>query len=90
VAQDNTPGVVQRADDDQSVLGRFASTLRFGGLLRLGDVPHRAINSIPYKEGDLIKIPDTEPAEYVRVSGITQRELVLTYRSAVLRIAMPL
>ena len=83
------PGTPVRADDDESILARFAASLRIMGVMRTGGTPHLVINSSPYKEGDLIQLPDSNPPEYARIARIAARELTLVYRGATLTIPLP-
>jgi hypothetical protein len=88
-AQDVKPGQTPRVESDETVLVRFASQLRIGGVIHIGDRPHLVLNQTPYKEGDLIQLRNSEPPEYVRLTGITMREFTLTYRGTSVKVPIP-
>ncbi|MBA3849426.1 MAG: hypothetical protein C0502_05450 [Opitutus sp.] len=73
---------------DLAALNRYAATLKVSGTMDIGGKPHLIINSSAYGEGDLIKVRDTNPVDFVRVLQITPRTLTLGYGSA--RLEVPL
>lgn len=73
---------------DLAALHRYAATLKVSGTVDIGGKPHLIINASAYGEGDLIKVRDTNPVDFVRVLEITPRTLTLGYGSA--RLEVPL
>lgn len=71
-------------EDDLSILARYATTLRISGAVEIGGRSQLVINGTPFKEGDLVKVPHTEPPEYLKLIGISRNELTLGLREAVL------
>ena len=75
---------------DLAALNRYAATLKVSGTMDIGGKPHLIINSSAYGEGDLIKVRDTNPVDFVRVLQITPRTLTLGYGSAKLEVPLRL
>jgi len=76
------PGVP--AEDDLALLTRYATALRISGAVEIGGRSQLVINGTPFKEGDLVKVPGTEPPEYLKLLGISRNEITLGFREAVL------
>ena len=75
---------------DLAALNRYAATLKVSGTMDIGGKPHLIINSSAYGEGDLVKVRDTNPVDFVRVLQITPRTLTLGYGSAKLEVPLRL
>lgn len=71
-------------EDDLSLLARYATTLRISGAAEIGGRSQLVINGTLFKEGDLLKVPHTEPPEYLKLIGISRNEITLGYRAAIL------
>ena len=75
---------------DIAALTRYAASLRVTGVLDIGGQPHLVINSSAYREGDLVKVRDTDPIDFIRVLKIGPRTMTLGYGEATLEVPLRL
>ncbi len=75
---------------DIAALTRYAAELRVSGVLDIGGRPHLVINSSAYREGDLVKVRDTDPIDFIRVIRIAPRSMTLGYGEATLEVPLRL
>jgi hypothetical protein len=76
------PDFIQPGSDEEA-LARYVPMFRITGKVLLNGQEQLIINSAPYKEGDLIPIPNTHPALYIRLIRIAPGEATFGLNNAV-------
>ncbi|HEX2862537.1 MAG TPA: hypothetical protein VHN79_12900 [Lacunisphaera sp.] len=77
------------AGDDQ-ILAYGVSRLRITGLVLRNGISHLLINSITYKEGDLIPVRAAgDTVYYIRVVRIADRDVTFSYNEAAMVVPLP-
>lgn len=76
--------------DDEQILAYAVTRLRITGLVQRSGISHLLINSVTYKEADLIPVRGTgDTMYYIRVVRIADHEVTFGYNAVALVVPLP-